>query len=283
MSIAILISVHDGIVLASDSASTISIAGANGPQGVIGVYNNANKIFNLYKGLPIGCVAFGAGSIGNASIATLIKDFRRSLATADKSVFNPDSYSMSKVAVLLSEFLAAECARVAQQQPRPTLGVMLGGYSTGESLGEGWSLYVIDGVAQAPTELRRKDEVGISWGGEAEAIGRLALGISPNLLGLANQVLPELQRQSFSQMIGMIAPMMQAPLVLAPMPIQDAIDLAKFLVHVAIEFSRFTPGAQTVGGPIEITAITKHEGFKWIMRKHYYDVQWNREAHIEQH
>src|ERR1035438_5887782 len=257
MSIAILISVHDGIVLASDSASTISIAGANGPQGVIGVYNNANKIFNLYKGLPIGCVAFGAGSIGNASIATLIKDFRRSLATADKSVFNPDSYSMSKVAVLLSEFLAAECARVAQQQPRPTLGVMLGGYSTGESLGEGWSLYVIDGVAQAPTELRRKDEVGISWGGEAEAIGRLALGISPNLLGLANQVLPELQRQSFSQMIGMIAPMMQPPLVLAPMPIQDAIDLAKFLVHVAIEFSRFTPGAQTVGGPIEITADRK--------------------------
>ena len=27
--------------------------------------------------------------------------------------------------------------------------------------------------------------------------------------------------------------------------------------------------------PIEIAAITKHEGFKWIMRKHYFDVRLN--------
>lgn len=61
------------------------------------------------------------------------------------------------------------------------------------------------------------------------------------------------------------------------MPIQDAIDLAEFLVHAAIMYSRFSPGAQIVGGPIEIAAITKHEGFKWIRRKHYYDQRLNRE------
>lgn len=56
---------------------------------------------------------------------------------------------------------------------------------------------------------------------------------------------------------------------------QDAIDLAEFLVHLTIMFSRFSPGAPSVGGPIEIAAVTKHEGFKWIKRKHYYEQRLN--------
>jgi len=78
------------------------------------------------------------------------------------------------------------------------------------------------------------------------------------------------------QLVGSLRTALQAPIVFSPMPIQDAIDLAEFLVHVAEAFSRFTPGAPTVGGPIEIAAITKHEHFKWIKRKHYYDVRLNR-------
>jgi hypothetical protein len=30
-----------------------------------------------------------------------------------------------------------------------------------------------------------------------------------------------------------------------------------------------------VGGPIEIAAITKHEGFRWIQRKHFYPAGLN--------
>ena len=65
------------------------------------------------------------------------------------------------------------------------------------------------------------------------------------------------------------------PLVIAPMPIQDAIDLARFLVDLTREFSRFIPGAPTVGGPTDIAAITKHEGFKWVQRKHYFPAELN--------
>ena len=65
------------------------------------------------------------------------------------------------------------------------------------------------------------------------------------------------------------------PFVVPPMPVQDAIELAHYLVATTSEFSRFSPGATTVGAPIEIGAITKHEGFKWIPRKHYFDTQLN--------
>jgi hypothetical protein len=65
------------------------------------------------------------------------------------------------------------------------------------------------------------------------------------------------------------------PMISAAMPIQDSIDLASFLVESTINFSKFAPGATTVGGPMEIAAITKHEGFRWVQRKHYFEIKLN--------
>ena len=59
------------------------------------------------------------------------------------------------------------------------------------------------------------------------------------------------------------------------MPIQDAIKFVETLVYVTIQMSKFVPGAQTVGGDIDIAVITKHEEFKWIKRKHYFNKKLN--------
>jgi hypothetical protein len=40
-----------------------------------------------------------------------------------------------------------------------------------------------------------------------------------------------------------------------------------------VKFSVSRP--KTVGGPIEIAAITKHEGFKWIERRHFFPLEHN--------
>jgi|SRR5271165_4220168 len=284
MSVALVMNVHDGVILAADSASTLILgpsptggpSGTPGPQ-IANVYNNANKIANLYKGKPIGCVAFGAGSIGSASISTLLKDFRHRISE-DSAYFDINRYSMEDLAKLLAEFLTSECQKLSPLEPRPTLGLFLGGYSTGAPLGERWSIYFENGSAHPPLRLHQPEEVGINWGGEGgEAISRLVLGHSQALPGLLKGLLkPE---HLADEVMKVLAPQLQASVIFAPMPIQDAIDLAEFLVHTAIQFSRFLPGAQVVGGPIEIAAITKHEGFKWIRRKHYYGIELNREAH----
>ena len=294
MSIGVSIAVHDGIVLAADSASTLTISAAPGAlAGVANVYDNANKIFNLYKGKPIGCVTFGSGSIGNSSIGTLIKDLRAALMDKGKAKpleisFDPDNYNMENVSTTLANFLAMEC----EKQPPQTLsgtniGLLVGGYSTGSSLGESWRVEIKGGKPTEPALMRPPDQAGISWGGMGDAIQRLVLGYGPAIF----QTLAEVgvgvgkdapNAQSLSQQLGpLLNAKMQAPLVFAPMPIQDAIDLARFLVHASIEFSRFLPGPQVVGGPIEIAAITKHEGFKWIGRKHYYEQNLNQEpSHV---
>lgn len=286
MSIGILIGVHDGLVMAADSASTLTISAAPGAAaGVANVYDNANKIFNLYKGKPIGCVTFGAGSIGSSSIGTLIKDLRASLMGSTRGAnlgldFDPDNYTMELIAKMVSQFLTAECQK---QEPVARLGMdmglLIGGYSTNESLGESWSLEIKAGVAQEPKRLRAQNEAGISWGGSGEAIQRLIFGFSPSIF----QVLAEVTQPTGSaeqiaqQLSALFVSKMQANFVFAPMPIQDAIDLSRFLVYTAEMYSRFLPGAQIVGGPIEIAAITKYEGFKWISRKHYYDQSLNKE------
>ncbi len=288
MSIAVLIGVHDGVVLAADSASTLTfpippgVVLPPGQQGVVGnVYDNANKIFNLVKGQPIGCITFGTGNIGNASIGTLIKDLRKKLTdTPQEMEFNADNYTMEGVVRILAKFLGAECDKLEPPAKLGTnIGFLLGGYSKPGNLGESWSVEIQKGIPQPPKKLRADHEVGLSWGGVAEVLQRIVVGFSPQLFQVLAAVTqpPQNPEVMASQLGPMLAAKLQAPLVFAPMPIQDAIDLARFLVHSAIIFSRFSPGANIVGGPIEIAAITKHENFKWISRKHYYDESLNKE------
>jgi hypothetical protein len=288
MSIAVLIGVHDGVVLAADSASTLSlsppsgvVSPAGGPPLIGNVYDNANKIFNVVKGLPIGCITFGSGNIGNASIGTLIKDLRKRLTESPQELnFKPESYTMESVAKILASFLNSECEHLdPQARSKTNVGFLLGGYSVPGNLGESWSVDITQGVAQEPKQLRQPELPGINWGGQSESLQRLLLGFSPNIFDVLAQVTQPAQNpaEMAQTLVPILASRLQAPMVFAPMPIQDAIDLARFLVHTAIMFARFLPGPNTVGGPIEIAAITKHESFKWISRKHYYDQPLNKE------
>lgn len=279
MSIGILIKVHDGIVLAADSASSLTVAGPGAGQPVVvNVYNNANKIANLYKGLPIGCVAYGSGSIGSASISTLLKDFRKGIMDTEQR-FGTGTYTMEEVTKGLSSFLTNQVANLGASDPKPTLGIMVGGYSAGKNLAEGWLLMIENGIANEPQLLRPEGDVGINWGGEGESISRLVLGFSNSLPQvLSKAIKPEPSSTDMQQLTALLRDSLQAPLVFAPMPIQDAIDVAEWLVDTASMFSRFSPGPSSVGGPTESAAITKHEGFKWIRRKHYYESKFNPEV-----
>jgi hypothetical protein len=60
------------------------------------------------------------------------------------------------------------------------------------------------------------------------------------------------------------------------MPVEDAIALTRYLVETTAGFVRFAVNRpKTVGGPIEVATITKHEGFRWVQRKHFYPAALN--------
>jgi hypothetical protein len=98
MTIAISLKVNDGLVLAADSASTIVSQSEEGETNVVNVYNHANKIANLRKGLPIGAVTWGSGSIGAASISTLLKDLRRRFTDDGEWHLDQGAYTIEEAA-----------------------------------------------------------------------------------------------------------------------------------------------------------------------------------------
>lgn len=275
MTIALSLKVNDGLVLAADSASTLITQEPSGSRGVVNVYNNANKIFNLRKGLPIGAITWGAGNIGTSSTSTLIKDLRQRFSGDDTrhgekwKISEP--YTIDAIAELFREFIYDEIyVPTFKDAPhKPQVGFIIAGYSSGEPMAEEYQIDIVDGHCNGPRLLRPKHDSGLTWGGEPEAISRLILGFGTQLPVVLEQNLG-IPRDQLSQVMAVIQQNLTAPLVIPAMPFQDAIDLAEFLVGMTIQFSRFSPGAPTVGGPIEIAAISKHEGFKWIQRKHYY-------------
>ena len=59
MTIAIAMKINDGIILATDSSSTILGKNENGDDEVHHTYYTADKIFNLKKGSPYWCYKLG--------------------------------------------------------------------------------------------------------------------------------------------------------------------------------------------------------------------------------
>ncbi len=285
MTIAISIKVNDGVVLASDSATTFIGRDSSGRAGVVNIYDNANKIFNLVKGLPIGAITWGVGSIGHASISTLAKDFRELITQSNTDYkIKKNEYTMEEIATKFKKFIFDKKYKKEfadwGEKDKPAMGFMVVGYSAQADLVEEWKTDIRAGKCKAPYLVRKQHEVGITWAGEPEAVHRLSLGFS----GLLPTVLKEakLPQAKIKAVIKLCRERLTVPLVIPPMPIQDAIDLGIFLVNTTIGFSKFSPGAPTVGGPIEVAAITKYEGFKWVERKHYFDRKLNPTEEDEQ-
>lgn len=275
MTIVVTVKINDGIVLASDSATTFSDDNGN----VVKIYNNANKVFNLVKGLPIGGLTWGAGGIGAASISTITKDLRRRLSGNDPH--HPDwklgdDYTVEAVANRVKEFFFNELFQTefgGNPPPNFFLGFKVCGYSATAGLPELWDFRIVGNQAIGPTLMRGEGDAGPNWDGEYEAMDRLILGVGSKFKDvLIAEGVPEDQVQDgANRVIGHL----RVPVVLAAMPIKDAIDLATFMVETTIRFVGFNMRAATVGGPIEVAAITKHEGFKWVQRKLFFSEELN--------
>jgi hypothetical protein len=275
LTIAISVKINDGVVLATDSASTVIGSTEQGIGGVINVYNNANKAFNLLKGSPIGAVTWGAGAIGNASVSSLVKDFRNLLKHGiDAWKLNKATYTIEQVAIKLRKFIYEDnyvnAFAALPPDKKPPLGFIVAGYSANAPLADEYGIVIEQGNCGPPYPLRKSDESGIFWAGMGEPLNRLVLGFGTALPQVLQQNLGVPPNQIPAAM-KVLQQSLGVPLAISGMPLQDAIDLAEFLADVAAKFSRFAPGAPIVGGPIEVAAISKHEGFKWVKRKFYFD------------
>lgn len=268
MTVAVAVKVFDGIVLATDSATTMQLAG-----GTHQVWNGADKIFHLHRKKPIAAMTWGLGSIGAASISTLAKDLRRRFMGRDPAHTDwalDDTYTVQGVAQRVVDLMYHEL--YAPLGASGVLGFLVAGYSAASTAPEAWQI-TVDGTSTVPVPTLAAGELQTGWLAFAQpaAVHRLFRGYDDQLLnGLTNVMgpahMPAIQNVLNSQV---------AQPAVAPMPFGDAIALARFMVEVTSGYSHFLLGPNTVGGPTEVAGINRHEGFKWITRKHYYEPALN--------
>ncbi len=275
MTICVAVKVQDCIVFAADSTTSLQAALPDGTQVTVNTYDHANKLFNLKKGLPIAAMTAGMGNFGPSSISTVTKDFRALLGGDGSEYFiDPHNYTIEQVTRQARKFFFEE--RFAKLNPSPigSFQYWIGGYSSGEDLGEIWRFQIDNGVcSEALCDAGKDVPSSLGWGGAPEAINRLVLGYSQEL-GKA-LVAGGISPQTLPQAIAEIGRYTQVELANPAMPTMDAIELAHFLAETTKQFVRFLPGSNTVGGSIDIATITKHENFKWVSRKHFYSPALN--------
>jgi len=277
MTICVAVKVHDCIVFAADSASSLVESGLDDGRALIAnVYAHGNKVFNLRKGLPIAAMTCGMGNIGPISISTLTKDLRDKFCDKDNEFFiDKANYTLEAVAKKARQFFFEEHYQGLEKKPEGdhSFQFWVGGNCAGATHGEIWRVQIVNGECDMPELLAGPDDFDILYDGQPEAINRIVNGYSqflgPALLDIG------LQEDRLDSVLSHIETRTRAPLIAAAMPVQDAIALADFLVDVTKRYVRFLPGADTVGGDTDICVITKHEGFKWVRRKHYFDVLLN--------
>jgi hypothetical protein len=152
----------------------------------------------------------------------------------------------------------------------------IGGYSYDDGGSEIWKFQFANGAIQEPTCLADHGACTIIWAGQPEACFRLVSGyasVTYDVLRRAN-----LTHEQASTLVESIRRDAEAPLLAPAMPVIDAIELAEFLAGTSAKFVKFLPGADTIGGSIDVATVTKFEGFRWIKRKHFYSPELNRET-----
>lgn len=152
------------------------------------------------------------------------------------------------------------------------IGFAVAGYSAGARHAELWELSIQD-PAERPAPVRRWEGLNCGWTvfAQPEAVARLLNGYDPVLNEVVKEKISDPER---SELLAHLAALGR-PAVNPAMPFADAIDFARFCVDTTIGYTRFLPGADLVGGPVDVAGISRHEGFKWIQRKHYYPQDLN--------
>lgn len=278
MSVCVLVKVGEGLVLASDSASTVAGTpvtpdGQQGPQGVVKVFFNSTKIFQI-RDLPVGILSWGAGSFQSRTVASLVEEFENldDIKKIDRNILD-----VQILAEKLWDFMKNKSDELFGKMPiegRPKTGLLISGYSKENFFPEEYRIIVPNqSVVRIRPDIDGKPDFGADWYGLTDAIVRFHHGRDDKIFNILQEI--GVTSEVINKLKEIISQRIQYPVLFDAMPLGDAIEYAKFLVQLTIARFRFVIGAELCAGPVDLAVITRKEGFKWIQRKN----EWSIENH----
>jgi len=259
MTIIASVKARDGIVLATDSMSQLSVSNDKGQISIIKTYRNARKLFRIEE-LPIGVMSYGLGNIGARSIESLVLEFSRELER-----YVTESYTVEAISRGLYKFIKGVYDNAFQEVPpqqkgkQLKLGFFVGGYSPDRFLAEEWEFELPS--SEDIKRVRDDDKFGISWRGVPAPFERLFNGFDRRIIGalkekgVADEIINEVLKVERWRM----------PVTYDGMPMQDAINFAIYILETTIGAVTFELGtAPSCGGALQIAVVLPDKGWQWI-------------------
>ena len=281
MTIAVACNLADGVIMGVDSALTIhgTINTPAGPQdGIVKVYNDAEKLFPLYE-LPIGIVTYGVAILNLRTIDSYIREFEHKHDKEEVKSWTIQKISQDLWTFFNEKYRDAFAAALEREHGkpfdeidvshRPTLGLMIGGFSSNEYLSELWDVAVHtkslkDGIVQT----RASGDFGSSWRGQIEGIRRFHKGFSfGHLDSVIEAILKHYGVQMDNELPEKINSIVRSAEYIIPwggMPLQEGVDYVKFCLDIMINQTKFVIGAPTCGGNVRVGVVQRDEGFRFV-------------------
>ncbi len=154
MTVCVAISVHDCIVFAADSATSLTRTTPYGTSKVNNVWKHGLKVFNLHKDFPIVAMTTGMANFGTMSITNLTKELRMKLME-DLCV---ETYTRKEVARCSDRYFHDEYRKThAIPVPDHSFEFWIGGYCYDNRQGENWKLAIRHGQWLSPARQLRPE------------------------------------------------------------------------------------------------------------------------------
>jgi hypothetical protein len=218
---------------------------------------------------------YGLGALGMRSIGSYVREFE---VRDPNGVVEAENTVAEVVEALRTFFMDGYNREIlphlqAQNLPReqwPVLGLVVGGFSSGEYLSEVWNIVIPHHDQPNSAErYRGPGEFGSNWFAMFEPIRRYVKGFDPALIDALGNYMQQLRGSGFTpaetQEIQQILLQHEYQIPFTAMPMQEGVEFTRWLVQLVVNHHRFTigapadpmaTGAPIVGGQARIGTVT---------------------------
>jgi len=174
-----------------------------------------------------------------------------------------DNLTVEETADQLGRFFAERWESAGMDADAGPMAFLIAGYDDGQPYGKVFEVSVPD--ALAPRE-QFSAEFSIVWRGQPYLLERLLNGTAPRALDIAKEVL-NLDDNQVNELSERWQQELSLPVPIPFLPLQDAVDLATFLVDMTATVMTWTVGIQGVGGQVDVATITSANGYSAVDTK----------------
>lgn len=258
MSLIVTIYVNDGIIMASDSRSTLTNTIKEGNSTIINQFPLSDSTFKTFLcSNNCGISTCGAASYNNKPIAGFIEKFIQDYIKKDTP--------LTDVPQMLLDYF--------DKIDKKSITIFhICGYENKEGIMNQCVYKIVTGENKHIHKIANSSR-GAYWDGEVVTLEKLfqAQIVKPQIIKVQNLPVKIQEKETMIPNALVLDSRQtviygQAKIAFEYMSLQDAIDFAKYAIETTIKTMQFQSVAKTVGGPIDILSITP-SGAKWIKHK----------------